>query len=150
VAKVEGLTRAPQLKESFARAAPEKSYLICTERATGGTMNRHTGRAGRGALALLLGVSFGALMLPSGAQADGGALFKGKCAACHGADGKGDTGMGRMFKIRDLGSADVQKQSNEELTKIISDGKGKMPSYSKSLKADEIKELVGFIRTLKK
>ncbi|MGC2529613.1 MAG: cytochrome c [Candidatus Acidiferrum sp.] len=113
-------------------------------------MNRYTGRAGGGVLALFLAASFGVLVWPAGVRADGGALFKAKCAACHGADGKGDTGMGKMYKIRDLGSADVQKQSDAELTTIISDGKNKMPGYSKSLKPDEIKELVGFIRTLKK
>ncbi|MGC1417779.1 MAG: cytochrome c [Candidatus Acidiferrum sp.] len=113
-------------------------------------MNRYTGRAGGGVLALFLGASFGVLVWPAGVRADGGALFKAKCAACHGADGKGDTGMGKMYKIRDLGSADVQKQSDAELTTIISDGKNKMPGYGKSLKPDEIKELVGFIRTLKK
>lgn len=113
-------------------------------------MNLNTGRAGRGTLALVLGVSFGVLALPADARADGGALFKAKCAACHGADGKGDTGMGRMNKIRDLGSDDVQKQSDEELAKIISDGKNKMPAYGKSLKADEVKQLVTFIRSLKK
>jgi cytochrome c6 len=113
-------------------------------------MSQNTGRISQGVLVLLLGIAFGTLALPGRAQADGGALFKAKCAACHGADGKGDTGMGKMFKIRDLGSPEVQKQSDEELTKIISDGKGKMPAYGKSLKEDQIKELVAFIRTLKK
>src|SRR5271166_748221 len=31
--------------------------------------------------------------LPARAQGDGASLFKAKCAACHGADGKGDTSM---------------------------------------------------------
>lgn len=113
-------------------------------------MRRKMGRAVQGLLGLILGVAFGVLALPARVQADGGALYKAKCAACHGADGKGDTGMGRMFKIRDLGSAEVQKQSNEELTAIIRDGKGKMPAYGKSLKEDEIKDLVTFIRSLKR
>ena len=90
------------------------------------------------------------LSVPARADNEGQATYKAKCAACHGADGKGQTGMGKAFKIRDLGSAEVQKQSDEELSGIISNGKGKMPGYSKSLKAEEIKDLVGFIRTLKK
>lgn len=81
---------------------------------------------------------------------DGGALYKTKCAACHGADGMGQTTVGKMNKIRDLGSADVQKQSDDELAGIISGGKNKMPAYAKSLKPDQIKGLVAYIRTLKK
>lgn len=78
------------------------------------------------------------------------ALFKTKCAACHGADGKGETAIGKANKLRDLGSADVQKQTDDELSGVIANGKGKMPAYSKSLKADQIKDLVAYIRTLKK
>jgi len=82
--------------------------------------------------------------------ADGGADFKAKCAACHGATGAGDTTMGKNLKLRDLGSADVQKQSDADLNGIITKGKGKMPSYDGKLTADQINDLVKFVRTLKK
>ena len=78
------------------------------------------------------------------------ATYKAKCAMCHGADGKGETAMGKAIKIRDLGSAEVQKQTDSEIDGIISKGKAKMPAYGKSLKAEQIKELVDYIRTLKK
>ena len=81
--------------------------------------------------------------------ADGGADFKAKCAMCHGADGKGDTGMGKTLKLRDLGSAEVQGQSDADLTSIITNGKGKMPKYDGKLSKDQIAEIVKFIRTLK-
>jgi cytochrome c6 len=87
--------------------------------------------------------------VPAHAQ-NGGALFKAKCAPCHGPDGKGDTSMGKMLKVRDLSSAEVQKQTNAELTTIIEDGKGKMPAYKGKLSNGDIKELVSFIRSLKK
>ena len=76
-------------------------------------------------------------------------IYKAKCAACHGADGKGDTSMGKMMKIRDLGSADVQSQSDADLAKIITNGKGKMPKYEGKLTADQISDLVKYIRTFK-
>ncbi|HUK23677.1 MAG TPA: cytochrome c [Terriglobales bacterium] len=83
--------------------------------------------------------------------AEGGAdTFKAKCAMCHGADGKGDTAMGKHFGLRDLGSADVQKQSDAELTTIISKGRKSMPEYGTKLSAEQIDGLVKFIRTLKK
>jgi cytochrome c6 len=84
------------------------------------------------------------------AQTGGEALYKTKCVACHGADGKGETAVGKANKVRDLGSADVQKQSDDELSGIIGNGKGKMPAYSKSLKPEQIKDLVAFVRSLKK
>jgi cytochrome c6 len=83
--------------------------------------------------------------------ADSGAdLFKTKCAACHGADGKGETAMGKRLGIKDLGSADVQKQSDADLTTAISKGKGKMPGYEGKLTADQIQDLVKYVRSLKK
>ena len=81
--------------------------------------------------------------------ADGAAVYKAKCASCHGPDGKGETATGKAMKLRSLASADVQKTSDADLTKVISDGKGKMPAYKGKLSADEIKALVAFIRTLK-
>ena len=81
------------------------------------------------------------LVFSTWSLADGGADFKAKCAMCHGADGKGDTSMGKTLKVRDLGSADVQSQSDADLTGIITNGKGKMPKYDGKLTADQIKDV---------
>jgi mono/diheme cytochrome c family protein len=83
------------------------------------------------------------LALPMAAQAQSDALYKSKCAMCHGADGKKVAG-------HDLSSADVQKESDADLAATITNGKPpKMPAY-KSLSADDVKGLVAYIRTLKK
>ena len=76
--------------------------------------------------------------------------FKARCAACHGATGAGDTTMGKNLKLPDLGSADVQKQTDDELTAIITAGKNKMPPYGAKLSKEQVGEVVKFIRTLKK
>jgi cytochrome c6 len=90
------------------------------------------------------------LVFSTWSLADGGAdTFKAKCAMCHGADGKGETSMGKTLKLRDLGSADVQSQSDSDLSGIITNGKGKMPKYDGKLTADQISDLVKYIRTLK-
>lgn len=81
--------------------------------------------------------------------ADGGALYKAKCAMCHGADGSGATPMGKSMKLRDLRSPEVQKQTDAELIKITADGKGKMPAYKGKLTDAEISAIVAHIRTLK-
>jgi cytochrome c6 len=80
---------------------------------------------------------------------DGADIFKSKCAACHGADGKGTTGMGKSLKLRDLSSADVQKQSDADLVNIVTNGKDKMPKYDGKLTKDQINDVVKYVRTLK-
>ncbi len=111
-------------------------------------MNCARVRVRQAALALVVfGVAFSA---PLCAQSDGTAPFKEKCSACHGADGSGNTAVGRSMKLRDLGSPDVQRETDEVLTAIITSGKGAMPSYKDKLTADQIKQLVGFIRQLAK
>ena len=79
---------------------------------------------------------------------DAASLYKAKCAACHGADGKGDTPVGKKLGLRDFSSPEVQKMSDAELTTIIADGKKKMPGYKKSLKPEQIKDLTAYIRDL--
>ena len=84
------------------------------------------------------------------AAVDGAAIYKAKCASCHGADGSGQTAMGKAMKIRDLGSADVQKQTDQELYKWTADGKDKMPAYKDKLSDAEINALVAQIRAMAK
>jgi mono/diheme cytochrome c family protein len=91
-----------------------------------------------------------AMMFSTWSLADGGADFKAKCAMCHGADGKGDTAMGKKFGLKDLGSAEVQKMSDADLTGIITNGKDKMPKYDGKLTKEQIADVVKYIRTLKK
>lgn len=85
---------------------------------------------------------------PAVAQ-DAAATYKAKCAMCHGPDGKGSA-MGTKMGAHDFTSADVQKQTDAQLTETITKGKGKMPAYDGKLKDTEIKDLVGYIRGLAK
>jgi cytochrome c6 len=97
-------------------------------------------------------ILFSALLFAgrASAQSPAAANFKAKCAMCHGADGKGDTPVGKINHIKDLTSADVQKQKDDELIRIITTGKDKMPSFGGKLKPEEMKGLVDYIRTLGK
>lgn len=92
------------------------------------------------AAALLLFASFPV------SGSDGAALFKAKCAMCHGPDGAGTTAMGKKLGVRPLGSAEVQKQTDAVLSGIINKGKGKMPAYGGKLSADEVAALIAQIR----
>jgi mono/diheme cytochrome c family protein len=75
------------------------------------------------------------------------ATYKAKCAMCHGPDGRSETATGKMMKVRDF--SDVQKMSDADLTSVITSGKGKMPPY-KTLSADQVKDLVAYIRAFGK
>jgi cytochrome c553 len=77
------------------------------------------------------------------------------CKSCHGADGKGDTTMGKKLDIKDLTDAKVQAAfTDEKLTKAIKEGvkdgdKTRMKAYA-DLKDDEVKALVAKVRAFKK
>jgi cytochrome c553 len=77
------------------------------------------------------------------------------CAKCHGADGKGDTKMGKKLDIKDLTDAKVQASlKDEEMFKAIKEGvkdgdKTRMKA-AEGLNDDEMKALVAYARTLKK
>ncbi len=90
------------------------------------------------------------LIVPAALFADdAAAIYKSKCAICHGPDGSGQTAVGKSMHIRDLRSADVQKQTDAELEKIISDGKEKMPAYKGKVTEGDIDNLVKWIRSIK-
>jgi mono/diheme cytochrome c family protein len=101
-----------------------------------------------------MGVIGAVVMLPSPKGALGSeacdALYKAKCAICHGADGSGNTANGKKLNVRDLRSPEVQKMSDEKLSEVIAVGKGKMPGYEKTLGKDKVSELVSYTRELAK
>ena len=72
------------------------------------------------------------------------------CAHCHGADGRGDTVLGRALKLRDLRSPDVHKLSDDQLVAILGKGTdgGKMPGFQKKLGASTVRELAGYVRAI--
>lgn len=85
-------------------------------------------------------------------------LWKSKCSACHGMDGKGETEKGKKMLVRDLGSADIQKEDDAHLKKVITEGtkgekngvKQEMDAFGEELKPADVDALVAFIRELKK
>lgn len=81
---------------------------------------------------------------------DGPALFKAKCAGCHGATGAGDTSVGKSLKVTPLGGADVQKLSDADISKVIAAGKGKMPAIGKTFTPEQLKALVAVVRSFAK
>ncbi|MGE5323622.1 MAG: c-type cytochrome [Actinomycetota bacterium] len=85
----------------------------------------------------------------SWAQSPAETLFKSKCAACHGADGQGNVPMGKKLGAHNLKSPEVQTQSDAQLAAVVTKGQNHMPAYGGKLSADQINDLVKFIRSLK-
>jgi mono/diheme cytochrome c family protein len=80
------------------------------------------------------------------------AIFEGKCATCHGKDGRAKTLKAKFNKARDLTDPAWQAEvSDERLYNSIANGRGrKMPAFAKKLSPVELEELVGYVRGLKK
>jgi cytochrome c6 len=105
-------------------------------------------------LAILIGMIAVALflILPnlSWAAEDGAALYKAKCAMCHGADLAGKPAA----KIPSLVSDNAKSASDADLTDMISNGgKEKKTSHAfsnKGVTADQVKAIVSYIREAQK
>ncbi|MBI5767313.1 MAG: cytochrome c [Verrucomicrobia bacterium] len=84
--------------------------------------------------------------------ADAAANWESQCAKCHGADGKGDTKMGRKLGIADLTDAKVQaKFTDEQAVKSMKEGvkdkDGKLSMKPiEGLSEAEMKALVPVVR----
>jgi mono/diheme cytochrome c family protein len=83
-------------------------------------------------------------------------LAKGKkwygydCAMCHGkdGDGKGEVGVDMKIKASDFSALEALKDRTDgELYYIIKNGKGPMPPEGDRLKAEELWNLVNYIRS---
>jgi len=95
-------------------------------------------------------VLVGCMALASTAfAADGAAIYKAKCAMCHGADGSASTGMGKSMGLKPLGSPEVQKTSAADMSALVTNGKGKMPAFKGKLSDEEITAVVQYVKTLK-
>jgi mono/diheme cytochrome c family protein len=77
-------------------------------------------------------------------------IYQDKCAGCHGADGEAKTARGKKLNMKSVKEMNA-KLTADQMTKIITDGKGAdMPSYKGELKADEIKGVTEYYRSLAK
>jgi len=73
---------------------------------------------------------------------DGAKLYRTNCASCHGADGSGNTPIGKKLGAKPL------RQARGDVAGVIKNGRGKMPGFGKRLNDSQIQELVQYIRSM--
>lgn len=87
--------------------------------------------------------------------ADAKAIYEKDCTKCHGADGKGETKMGKKLGAKDYTDAKVQAEMKDDAAfKAIKEGlkeKDKtLMKPSENLSEADIKALIAYMRAFKK
>jgi mono/diheme cytochrome c family protein len=82
-------------------------------------------------------------------------LFNQNCARCHGADGRGDTPSGHLYKTPDFTDDDWWKKNAKianapSLRRLVTRGSGAMPAFGKKLTRPQIDRLVEKVRKFRK
>ncbi len=71
-------------------------------------------------------------------------LYMSNCASCHGSNGKAETAKGRQLDADDISGG----TSTSKTVRLVTNGKGDMPSFKKRLTAAQIKSIANYVKTL--
>jgi mono/diheme cytochrome c family protein len=76
------------------------------------------------------------------------ANFAKNCEPCHGPNGEGGLAKvdKKQIKVPSLHAEHAKKHTDEQITKMITNGEEEMPSFKSKLKPEEIADLVKFVR----
>lgn len=102
-----------------------------------------------GSFVILSGVCF--IVFPRGPNAAGpppgtagpAEIFAANCAVCHGRDGRAKTARGKRAGATDF-TSDWNRDEARGI-RIITNGKGQMPSFKKKLTAAEIRSVFSYV-----
>jgi mono/diheme cytochrome c family protein len=80
------------------------------------------------------------------------ALFKERCARCHGEDGRGQTVIGQMVGAPNFTDENwwTEEKTERRFVRSITEGRGDMPAFGKKLTRPDIKALAAHVRTFRK
>ena len=76
------------------------------------------------------------------------AIYTKNCEACHGPNAEGGLAKvnNKQIKVPSLKAEHAIKHTDEQLTKMITNGEEQMPAFKDKLKPEEISEMVRYIR----
>lgn len=80
------------------------------------------------------------------AKADGKALYAAKCGMCHSVDGAAKPMAKGSASFND--PAYQARATVDEITKIVLEGKGKMPKYAGKLTPEQAKAIAEHVKTI--
>src|SRR5205814_9989829 len=103
---------------------------------------------------ILFTVVVGALAAFSASAEDAKAIYEKDCAKCHGADGKGDTKMGKKLSVKDYTDAKVQAEMKDDaaaksIKEGLKDGEKTLMKPAEGLADADVKALVAYMRAFK-
>lgn len=101
--------------------------------------------------ACLFSAAIGTCAFAAGNAKAGKDVYDKSCKSCHGATGTANPAIAKMMKVemKDLGSADVQGLTDDNLKTVIAEGKGKMKPI-KTVTGKAADDVVAYVRTFKK
>jgi mono/diheme cytochrome c family protein len=72
------------------------------------------------------------------------------CKTCHGSDGTPNAAVAKMMKVemKDLKSPEIQGLTDDEMKKVITQGKGKMMPV-KSVSGASVENVIAYVKSLK-
>ncbi len=105
-----------------------------------------------------IGFLLGSFSLLFGSHAEGEsdaqvALYKKHCQRCHAETGEGNPKIAKPLKLKDVSllnmlRSEAKSKTDDELLKLIINGKDKMPAFKEKMSADEAKMMLQYIRQL--
>ncbi len=79
---------------------------------------------------------------------DGGAIYKSKCAMCHGPTGTPSAGMAKMMGIKPVSDPSMQALTVSQIVATVKNGKGKMKPVA-GLTDPQVSAVAAYFKTLK-
>jgi len=79
---------------------------------------------------------------------DGAAIYKSKCAMCHGATGTPSAGMAKMMGIKAVSDPSMKALSVAQIEAVVKTGKGKMKPVA-GLSDAQVSAVAAYFKTLK-